>query len=79
MRYIDLCMNFFQKMTKLKTHSGSKKRFSLTASGKVKRSCAYKRHNLRKRPQDMKRAARNGVMMNDSDAKLIIKRLPYSL
>lgn len=66
-------------MTKLKTHSGSKKRFSLTASGKVKRSYAYKRHNLRKRSQDMKRAARNGVMMNDSDAKLIIKRLPYSL
>lgn len=79
MRYIDLCMNFFQKMAKLKTHSGSKKRFSLTASRKVKRSYANKRHNLRKRSQDMKRAARNGVMMNDSDAKLIIKRLPYRL
>lgn len=51
----------------------------MTASGKIKRSHAFKRHNLRKRSQDMKRAARNGIIMHDSDAKLIIKRLPYIL
>ena len=33
-------------MPKLKTHSGAKKRFSLTKSGKVKRAHANKRHLL---------------------------------
>lgn len=33
-------------MPKLKTHSASKKRFSLTKSGKVKRAHAYKSHLL---------------------------------
>ena len=31
-------------MPKLKTHSGAKKRFNLTKSGKVKRARAYKSH-----------------------------------
>ena len=66
-------------MTKLKTHKGTQKRFSLTASGKIKRSYARKKHNLRKRSQDMKRATRHGVIMKLEDKKLIIKRLPYSL
>ena len=33
-------------MPKLKTHSGAKKRFKLTKTGKVKRSRANKRHLL---------------------------------
>ena len=33
-------------MAKLKTHSGSKKRFKITATGKVKRSQGYKNHIL---------------------------------
>ena len=37
-------------MPKMKTKSSAKKRFKLTASGKVKAPVAYKRHNLRKRP-----------------------------
>ena len=36
-------------MPKLKTHSGAKKRFNLTASGKVKRAHAYKSHILTKK------------------------------
>ena len=36
-------------MPKLKTHSGAKKRFNLTKSGKVKRAHAYKRHILTKK------------------------------
>ena len=34
-------------MPKLKTHSGAKKRFNLTKSGKVKRAHAFKSHNPR--------------------------------
>ena len=37
-------------MPKLKTHSGSKKRFNLTKSGKVKVAKAFKSHILTKKP-----------------------------
>ena len=37
-------------MPKLKTHSGSKKRFNLTKSGKVKVAKAFKSHILTTRP-----------------------------
>ena len=43
-------------MPKLKTHSGAKKRFNLTKSGKVKRARAYKSHILTKK--DTKRTRR---------------------
>ena len=33
-------------MPKIKTHSGAKKRFSLTKSGRVKRACTKRRHLL---------------------------------
>ncbi len=36
-------------MPKLKTKSGAKKRFSFTASGKIRMSQAGKRHGMRKR------------------------------
>ena len=38
-------------MPKLKTHSGAKKRFNLTKTGKVKRAHAYKSHILTKKNQ----------------------------
>ena len=41
-------------MPKLKTHSGAKKRFNLTKTGKVKRAHAFKSHILTKK--DTKRA-----------------------
>ena len=37
-------------MPKLKTHSGAKKRFNLTKTGKVKRAHAFKSHILTKKP-----------------------------
>lgn len=36
-------------MPKIKTHSGAKKRFSLTKTGKVKRAHAFKSHILTKK------------------------------
>ena len=39
----------------VKTHSGAKKRFSLTKSGKVKRAHANKRHLLNGHDKDTKR------------------------
>ena len=40
---------------KLKTHSGAKKRFSLTKTGKVKRAHAFKSHLLNGHGKDTKR------------------------
>ena len=56
-------------MPKLKTKSGAKKRFRLTASGKVRMNYAYKRHGMRKRSQKMIRKARGSHIMSDSDAE----------
>lgn len=58
-------------MPKLKTKSSIKKRFSLTATGKVKRTTAFKRHCLISRPQKMKRNARRPAYVSDSFCKLI--------
>jgi large subunit ribosomal protein L35 len=67
-------------MSKLKSHSGVKKRFRMTASGKIMRPHAFKRHNLRKRSKDMKRSARGTIAMRDRDARIIIKAfIPYGL
>jgi large subunit ribosomal protein L35 len=61
------------QMPKLKTHSGSKKRFRVTGSGKVKAGAARKRHNMRKRSQDMKRTAREGIILFKADGDNIIR------
>lgn len=59
-------------MPKLKTHSGSKKRFRVTATGKVKSGAAGKRHLLRNKPQKMKREARSGMVLFKADGDNII-------
>ena len=42
-------------MPKMKTNSGSKKRFTLTGTGKIKRKHAYKSHILTKKTKKQKR------------------------
>jgi len=42
-------------MPKIKTNSGSKKRFVLTGSGKIKRKHAYHSHILTKKTKKQKR------------------------
>ena len=42
-------------MPKMKTNSGTKKRFTLTGSGKIKRKHAYKSHILTKKTKKQKR------------------------
>ncbi|MDR1560977.1 MAG: 50S ribosomal protein L35 [Holosporaceae bacterium] len=64
-------------MPKLKTKSAAKKRFDFTASGKITAQPAFKRHNLRKRPQKMKRQSRGTMILSESDVKNIVKYMPY--
>jgi len=66
-------------MPKLKSKSGARKRFRLTATGKVRMNFAFKRHNLRKRTQKMKRKARGTTIMAAPDAKIVKRNfLPYA-
>ena len=61
-------------MHKIKTHSGAKKRFNLTKSGKVKRAHAFKSHILNKKTTKRKRGLRKGAYA-DSTNEAAIKRL----
>ena len=65
-------------MPKLKSKSGAKKRFRATGGGKLRANFACKRHNLRKRPQKMKRKARGSAVMAPEDARIVKSYLPYA-
>ena len=56
-------------MPKMKTKSAAKKRFKLTASGKVKRSTAYRSHILTSKTTKRKRKLRMGAMVSKVDEK----------
>ena len=65
-------------MPKMKTKSGAKKRFRVTASGKVKAKQAYMRHMQMNKPKSMKRKARGQHILTAMDARIILRNfLPY--
>jgi large subunit ribosomal protein L35 len=66
------------KMPKLKTKSGAKKRFKMTGTGKVKALAQGKRHGMIKRHAKFIRQARGMMVLNESDAKIVKKYMPYN-
>ncbi|HEY5072599.1 MAG TPA: 50S ribosomal protein L35 [Caulobacteraceae bacterium] len=66
-------------MPKLKTKSGAKKRFKITATGKLKAGVAGKRHRLISHSAKYIRQNRGTKLVNSSDAKTILGFLPYGL
>ena len=64
-------------MPKLKTHSGAKKRFPLTASGKVKSAHAYKSHILTKKTTKRTRHLRTTAYAAVTNVDAIKKMIPY--
>ena len=64
-------------MPKLKSKSGAKKRFRLTATGKVRGQQAGKRHGMIKRSTKFVRDASGAMILCDSDAKIVKKYMPY--
>lgn len=64
-------------MPKMKTKSGAKKRFSVTASGKIKCGQAGKQHGMTKRGKRTLRDQRGHTTLCDPDARIIKKFLPY--
>jgi large subunit ribosomal protein L35 len=64
-------------MPKLKTKSSAKKRFKMTASGKVKAGVAGKRHRLISHNGKYIRTNRGTKVLSDSDAGIVKKYMPY--
>ncbi|HAK00437.1 MAG TPA: 50S ribosomal protein L35 [Bacteroidales bacterium] len=56
-------------MPKMKTKSGAKKRFTLTATGRVKRKHAYKSHILTKKSIKRKRNLTKSTLVSPADEK----------
>ncbi len=64
-------------MPKMKSHSGSKKRFRFTGTGKIKRKHSHKNHILTKKRPDRVRRLRGTTVVSEPDQKRIEKLLPY--
>lgn len=64
-------------MPKMKTKSSAKKRFKLTASGKVRAGQAGKQHGMIKRTNKQIRNQRGTTILTDQDARIVKKFMPY--
>lgn len=58
-------------MPKVKTHSGAKKRFKLTAKGKIKHHHSGASHLKRKKTKKQKRRLRNAVIISKTTDKRV--------
>ncbi|MCY4303187.1 MAG: 50S ribosomal protein L35 [Aestuariivita sp.] len=65
-------------MPKMKTKSSVKKRFKISATGKVITTQSGKRHGMIKRTNKFIRNARGTSVMSASDSKIIKGFMPYS-
>lgn len=65
-------------MAKMKTKRSAAKRFSFTASGKVKHGGANHRHCLTAKAQSAKVRARATGYLKPGDAKLVRLMMPYA-
>lgn len=64
-------------MPKMKTKSSAKKRFKVTATGKVMAGQAGKRHGMIKRSTKFIRDARGTTTLSAPDAKTVKSYMPY--
>jgi large subunit ribosomal protein L35 len=62
-------------MPKMKSHSGAKKRFKVTATGKVRGRHAFSSHILEKKSPKRKRSFAQPVDISEADRKRVVKLL----
>ncbi len=67
------------KMPKMKTKSSVKKRFKITATGKVLAGPGNKRHGLINRSQKMKRQNRGSQTLTHADGLTVKQWAPYGI
>jgi len=66
------------EMPKMKTKSGAKKRFKVTATGRIKAAQAGKRHGMIKRTNKFIRNARGTDVLCKADENIVKKYMPYA-
>ncbi|HOV92371.1 MAG TPA: 50S ribosomal protein L35 [Candidatus Kapabacteria bacterium] len=62
-------------MPKMKTRGSAKKRFKITATGKIMRDRAYHSHILTKKSQKRKRNLRKATLVDSTNEKSILRML----
>jgi len=62
-------------MPKIKTNRGARKRFRVTASGKIKRAKAYSSHILTKKSSKRKRKLRKSTDVSEADSRRVRRML----
>ena len=67
-----------KKMPKLKTHTGAKKRFSKTGTGKIKRGQTKTRHILTSKSPKVKRKLGRTLLVSDGDYAKVARMIPYA-
>ena len=66
-----------EPMPKMKSHSGAKKRFRFTSTGKAKRGFSHKTHILTKKHADRIRRLRGWTLVSKPDQVRVEAMLPY--
>jgi large subunit ribosomal protein L35 len=74
-RFYKTSIKSLEIMPKVKTHSGAKKRFKVTGTGKIKRNRAGKRHILTKKSKKRKLQLSHSTICAPGDAKRVEKML----
>ena len=64
-------------MPKMKTHSASKRRFSVTKSGRVKKTVANRAHKLTCKSSKRKLSLKQTAFVQSANMSAIKKLLPY--
>lgn len=64
-------------MPKQRSHSSSKKRYKISANGKVRRAQAYKKHILTKKSPKRKRQLRKIIEVSPAESKKVKSLIPY--
>ena len=65
-------------MPKMKTKSSARKRFKVTATGRVVTAQAGKRHGMIKRTKKFIRNARGTTTLSPQDEKIVKGYMPYA-
>jgi large subunit ribosomal protein L35 len=64
-------------MPKIKTIKAAAKRFTVSASGKIKHKQSHRSHILTKKSTKRKRQLRTMNPVHDSDRKAVARMIPY--
>ena len=70
--------NSLKPKVKLKTHRGAKKRFKITANGKIIRMHSGKRHLLGTKAAKRMRRLKKLTKVNKTDVNAVRQMMPYS-